>query len=633
MLASQACRKLLETIEGFKEAVNDDSDVEEAEPEVFTMADEETIMTHMMDCVAFLAAIQQQQRQQQDIPVHAADVQASRNRAFVAALSIVGESLLNCASEKKQPKPTNAAIGQLLKAFSVPGTTYPIEIGRKGWFPLHWAVALVSSEQHDVTEADVKALYALDPMAMQTMHVDTVEDDYEDEDVIGFNPAHLLCMSPVTPCTMQLIRSFAVCNPPAFGSTTTVSALHVACRYGTPTVELLQHLLQLDSSQVMTKVSFNGMTHCPLGHLCFNLVNRDEELPHAEELVNSLLVLDKSDEIVGDALFGCIAGISTVKIGDKALADKWGDRVSGMVERLLMLNPEAAKYRGSTGDSMLHEACSTAMPSKLCIDIIKLVLTVHKNAVREPSLDGWLPIYYAAKFANVEVVEFLLGVYPEAASLMTSDGRSLFYLAFGDNDSSGAVSKIRYLASRYPALVQQRDDDGELPVHRATMSHRYGAMLALYDAGGVEQFTTPIAHPTDAMHYENGYLPLHLFISPRPLSAPLRCNPVSELADVFRLLLRLYPEAAGIEGGVGAAFKKTPYQMAVDYKLSDYFLRLMLRAAPTLNPPELHRLNYEERRMAMFLAFKAIAATTDAPLVARLRGENKDLVQRVVSFL
>ena len=97
-------------------------------------------------------------------------------------------------------------------------------------------------------------------------------------------------------------------------------------------------------------------------------------------------------------------------------------------------------------------------------------------------------------------------------------------------------------------------------------------------------------------------------------------------------LLRLYPEAAGIEGGVGDDIK-TPYQLAVDVELPDYYLRLLLRAAPTLNPAELHRLNYEERRGAMFLAFKATTATMKAPLLARLRGESKDLVQRVVSFL
>jgi hypothetical protein len=34
-----------------------------------------------------------------------------------------------------------------------------------------------------------------------------------------------------------------------------------------------------------------------------------------------------------------------------------------------------------------------------------------------------------------------------------------------------------------------------------------------------------------------------------------------------------------------------------------------------------------------FLAFKAVTATMEVPLLVRLRGESKDLVQRVVSFV
>ena len=97
------------------------------------------------------------------------------------------------------------------------------------------------------------------------------------------------------------------------------------------------------------------------------------------------------------------------------------------------------------------------------------------------------------------------------------------------------------------------------------------------------------------------------------------------------MLLHLYPEAVGIEGGVGD-YKKSPYQLAVDKNVNSYFLRIMLRAVPDLNPVELHRLNYAERRMAMFLAFKAVS-TDDHLLLPRLRFVNKDLLKRVISFL
>jgi hypothetical protein len=153
----------------------------------------------------------------------------------------------------------------------------------------------------------------------------------------------------------------------------------------------------------------------------------------------------------------------------------------------------------------------------------------------------------------------------------------------------------------------------------------------LYEAGGIEQFKTPIAHPTDANHLHYGYLPLHVLINSF-WRFPSDFNPASETVDMFRWLLQLHPEAAGIKGG-GGANRKSTYRQAVDESYPSYYLRLLLRATPTLNPARLHRLNYKERRMTMFLAFKAISGTLQAPLLVRLRGESKDLVQRVVSFL
>ena len=97
------------------------------------------------------------------------------------------------------------------------------------------------------------------------------------------------------------------------------------------------------------------------------------------------------------------------------------------------------------------------------------------------------------------------------------------------------------------------------------------------------------------------------------------------------MLLHLYPEAVGIEAGVGDG-RKTPYQIAVHFNINPYYLRMMLCAVPHLHPADLRQLNYEERRMAMFLAFTAVS-TDDRLLLPRLRFENKELLKRVVLFL
>jgi ankyrin repeat protein len=654
-MALRACRKLMKALAATNEdsESSDDSDADEIEDDEndddknVTMADEDQVMMHIMDSLVLLAAMQR--KEQADAPTNNADARMARNKVFMAATTILGLSLLGIDCKEHPNQSKNAAIDQLVKAFPLRDDAYAVKNNRKGWLPLHWAVALAPVGQYNVTKADVETLYALDPTAMQTKHVDGAtsdgeedehenenEDDSEDE-TVGLNPAHLLCMSPVTPCSMQLIRTLSVCSPTAFASATTVSALHVACRYGTPTVELLQHLLQIDSSQAKVKVSFIGDDdeHCPLVQLCFNLMESADELSNAEDLVSCLLDMNKSEEVVGNALFGCLEAFALLKSRNGAVIDGASSRVYGMVEMLLKANPEAANHRDSRNDTLLHLMCLNSLPSKLCIDIMKLVLALHKDAVQERSSLGWLPVHCAAEFCDLEVLEFLLGLNPESATSLTSEGSNLLVFAVDDADISSATRKVPYLCSRYPEMVLQRSKWGDIPIHFAVFSANFKILPALYEAGGIEQFKTPIAHPTNATYPHNGYLPLHLFIRKQfPNDNDGRMPlPLSEEADMLRWLLHLYPEAAGIEGGVGAGNKKTPYQLAVDRKLPDYYRRLLLRAAPTLNPAELHRLNYAERRMAMFLAFKALSSTLKAPLFARLRGESKDLVRRVVSFL
>ena len=101
-------------------------------------------------------------------------------------------------------------------------------------------------------------------------------------------------------------------------------------------------MLQLDSLQVKAITGFNDTTmeRRPLGHLCFNLVSRNDELPHAEDLVDCLLEVDKSVDAIGDALFGCLDvcydnrnSEDEAKIGRKSRLTYW------IVEKLLMVLP------------------------------------------------------------------------------------------------------------------------------------------------------------------------------------------------------------------------------------------------------------------------------------------------------
>jgi hypothetical protein len=130
-------------------------------------------------------------------------------------------------------------------------------------------------------------------------------------------------------------------------------------------------------------------------------------------------------------------------------------------------------------------------------------------------------------------------------------------------------------------------------------------------------------------------------------------SPLSVEADMLRYLLRHYPAAVTIPAGPDDGDMNV-YQLAVKHKHPDFVRRLLLRAAPELDPDELHRLNYEERRIALFLAHCAISngdkssrssshksrsssSKGGSPFITRLRVLAKynmgELFHEIVSFL
>ena len=580
-----------------------------------TLLDEGKMKTHILDCAAALGFVQQERvRQGKPLVLREGDqpltkeIQAASNRIFAT----VAKSILNqeLTYEGAVVPSTNKGMEQLMRAFP---DDSKLTDGR-GWLPLHWAAVI-----DGVTEADMKLVYSSNPMALQQHHLQATGFGN-----MGFTPAHLLCMQPVSNRNMSLIRNFSKINQQAFTMSASYSnrgdpslysfnALYATCWNGQPTEELLKLLLQLDSSQTMKLCSATGFT--PLGYLCQNSSCSDH-------LIGCLLEVDSSTEVVGSGILGCLKSTD----------------YSCMLERVDMLlkaNPEAAKYRHSNyGMNILHVAAQQGqMPFQLCIDVMQRILAIRKDAVREVDFNGFLPVHHAARYNTVEVMEFLLGLYPESASVVSTRSSNLLHLAYCEKERTTSVmeAKVRFLCPRYPAMMLQKDGQGNTPLHRAIFLKSMSTIQILCEIGGQELVRLPVAHPTDDNYGLNGWLPLHFLVNYSAES--LGYSILSKEAECFRLLLRLYPEAAAIEGGIGIDYKKTPYQLAVDKNLPPYYLRLLLRAAPNLNPLELHRLNYAERRMAMFLAFKAVSSQPEPLLLVNLRFEKMDLVKHVISFL
>ena len=322
-------------------------------------------MTHILDCYAALCAFQQYRRDREQSKKLDAKTQQAKNKAFRVAMSLMSRGMTN--DDTELPKKT-IALSEFVLAF--PDDTKQAD-GRS-WMPLHWAMLAHGTPEGDffgLSDEDVKLLYAIDTQALQRVH-DSVEDRWLEPNGYRYAPVHFLCMQPVTPLTMSLLHYFSVCNLQAIISSSydTLSVLHAACYLGQPTEELLQHLLQLDSSQV-TKTCGSGFT--PLQYLCQNKCCN-------ERLMACLLQFDSSAAVVGGAIQAC-------------LYSNGSSTTLELVDFLLKVNPEAAKHHfDSSQQNLLHVAIASYTQLEVCIDIMKRILVLHPGAVREVNNAGEL---------------------------------------------------------------------------------------------------------------------------------------------------------------------------------------------------------------------------------------------------
>jgi hypothetical protein len=130
--------------------------------------------------------------------------------------------------------------------------------------------------------------------------------------------------------------------------------------------------------------------------------------------------------------------------------------------------------------------------------------------------------------------------------------------------------------------------------------------------------------PSDIVSPRSGMLPLHLLLDYR--------SPISDIShegDCLRLLLSLYPVAAGIKDD----HSRSPYDMAVANDSSVYFIRILLAADPTIDLVRRHDLNFTARRQGMFLAFRALSSNVEPTIWSKMRLKGRDLLQHVISYL
>jgi ankyrin repeat protein len=555
---------------------------------------EDRMRFHILNCLAALLIVQIQKNKDRSVDAHKCEV--VKRKVFVRAISM----MIN--AEFDSP---------IVSAF--PDDDDDLS-NKRSWLPMHFAIAF--TVENIISEEDIHVLHDANPLAMHSLS----EID-EEGDPTGYTPIDLLCMQKKP--NMSVVRKICLLDPQAFVSSdhSGKSALHIIAQHS-ESMEMLQSILQMDHSLTKKKVigPMAGKA-TPLG-----LLSGRSVFPSFDDMIKCLIDTDSTIEVIYDGVRNCMLqykkspfqGISPGSRGHRSLI---------LLGKLLDANANVANHSG-----IFRMVCGGSFRGELGIAVLTLFHSKNSEGIRAYH-KGRLPVHIAASHSSLDMLKFLVRAYPESLTMVVGrqkikyEGCTLLHLPLLDSDSyvAEATAKIEYILHLCPALIHVKDIRGHTPLHCSLV---FGGKLKIECIKAFcstdESVVRDKCTPTNTDLFYSQQLPLHLFIE---CQSPMM--EVSDEGDCFRLLLRLYPAAAGIKDGRLAS----PYDLAVQNNLSVYFLRLLLNTDPTIDPVARSNLNYVARREGMFLAFSALSTTLEPTVWVKLRDEYKDLLRHVISYL
>lgn len=444
----------------------------------------------------------------------------------------------------------------------------------RGWLPLHWAAVIDNS-----SVKDVRHVARADPLA-------TVKGFNQP---ISANPGHLI--AAVRHPRMEVVKCLYDFYPRMASSKDNEGdlPLHYAARYS-ESIEMIRFLLQANPSA--TKVKGEGNL-VPLQCALYN------ESEHRLPIVKCLLEVDPgAAKIVnGD--------------GDTALhlaVDEECEK--DILSHLIRAYPEAVMVQNDIGLLPLHCACYSKQP-KRAKEAVDLLLSVNPDSAKVAAGTGHLPAHYAAEFSTAEVLQAIVQAYPEGmyqGCPEDSNNTPLLKAVISGNEDT-----VRFICEEFPSAVDIQNVHGLNPIHLAAEGDNLNILNLLHK----------VCPQNIAKTDNEGRVPLMVFCE-------MHQDIVQENdreADCLRFLLNHFPESVDVKNNAGDT------ALSLCTGDNSYMRRLLLRAQPQLYPEELAAFNYNNRRMAMFLAFAAINADGIPCIFSRLRSVDPNLLKHAISYL
>ena len=130
-----------------------------------------------------------------------------------------------------------------------------------------------------------------------------------------------------------------------------------------------------------------------------------------------------------------------------------------VIERLLIMCPEAAQNVDAEGSTPLHQAVNSSRMDQP--DLVKILLPAFPGAAAIRNRDGFLPIFTSViKYPELETFRLLRDAYPDSLVKEDDCGRTLLHHAVLVSFSiSKAILELR------PDAIKDADGAGWMPIH------------------------------------------------------------------------------------------------------------------------------------------------------------------------
>lgn len=134
--------------------------------------------------------------------------------------------------------------------------------------------------------------------------------------------------------------------------------------------------------------------------------------------------------------------------------------------------PEFLRERDTFGNYPIHDAALLGN-----LDIVKLLLYFDNSIAYLSDRDNRLPFHLAASNGHISIMETLLQRFPDSGEARDDQNWNALHIAV----ERGNLEVVRYIlkSNKLEALINERNKEGNTPLHLAIRCHRFSVSFLL----------------------------------------------------------------------------------------------------------------------------------------------------------